>query len=149
VTSVAGNRLALEGSFDAVELCEIVHLRGASALAVFDEDFYAGHPAFTVHDFGRGRAYYVAARFGEPALKAFYRGLIAELELTRPLSSELPGGVMVQLRKNGAQSFLFVINFSREPQAIPLDREYTSLVDQRRVRGTLELGPFGGTVLAY
>jgi beta-galactosidase len=149
VKAVAGNRLGLSGVYQALELCEVLHLKGATALARFDEDFYAGHPAITAHEFGKGRAYYVAARFGEDLLEAFYRGLLAELGLTSPFGIELPEGVMAQCRQKGAEKFLFVVNFTSEPKAVSLGgQSFESLTDQKQVTGALELGPFGGAVLA-
>jgi beta-galactosidase len=148
IKTAPGNRLKLSGSFEAVELCEVLHLRGATALAHFDEDFYAGQPVITVNEFGKGRAYYVGARFGEDLLSAFYGGLLAELALSGPLEAELPKGVMVQRRVKGSEAFLFVVSFRSEPTRVSLgQREYTSLIDQSPVKGTLELPAFGSAVL--
>src|SRR5690606_12055169 len=48
------NELGLTGSFEAHELCELIHLEGAQALATYNDDFYAGRPSVTVNQFGEG-----------------------------------------------------------------------------------------------
>ncbi|MEJ1731390.1 beta-galactosidase trimerization domain-containing protein, partial [Escherichia coli] len=34
--------------YEASDFCELVHLRGASQIGRYDDDFYAGYPAITV-----------------------------------------------------------------------------------------------------
>ena len=53
-------------AYEAVELCDLIHLETAEALAVYRSDFYAGRPALTVNQLGKGRAYYIASRNKEP-----------------------------------------------------------------------------------
>ncbi|MDI5791638.1 hypothetical protein PO124_34600 [Bacillus licheniformis] len=33
------NRLGLSGSYEASELCDLIHLEGAEALAAYEDDF--------------------------------------------------------------------------------------------------------------
>src|SRR4029079_14885593 len=75
----------LPAQLSAESVCEVVHLEGARALAVYAEDFYAGHAALTFHDVGRGSAYYHAARLSDAALHGFYDTLIRPLGLARAL----------------------------------------------------------------
>ena len=63
---------ALPGTAHGTLLCEVAALEGATPLAVYDEDFFAGAPAVTVNAFGEGKAYYVATRFEEEFYKPFY-----------------------------------------------------------------------------
>jgi beta-galactosidase len=44
-------------------ICERLHLEGAHALALSVMIFMKANPAFTVHDVGAGRAYYMATQF--------------------------------------------------------------------------------------
>lgn len=56
------NPLGLTGEYEVRELCDLIHLEGAEALAYYGKDFYQGRPALTVNQFGKGQAYYMAAR---------------------------------------------------------------------------------------
>ena len=84
-------------------------------LATYGSDFYAGRPALTVNDFGKGQAYYMASRNDERFLDDFYGKLAADLNLLRALPVDLPGGVTAQLRADGENKFIFVMNFNPDP----------------------------------
>jgi beta-galactosidase len=128
IVAAAGNALGLSGEHPVREYCERVHPEGATVLATFENDFYAGMPALTVNRHGAGRAYYLAAR---PAADAFHdgfaRGLVRELKLSRNLDVDLPEGVTVQRREGGGRTFLFLHNFAPREQA--LDLGATRLLD--------------------
>ena len=128
IVAAAGNALGLAGEHPVREYCERVHPEGATVLATYKSDFYAGMPALTVNRHGAGRFYYLAAR---PAGDAFHdglaRGLVRELALVRNLDVELPDGVTVQRRQGGGRTFLFLHNFAPKEQA--LDLGTTRLVD--------------------
>lgn len=47
---------------------DLVHLTGATALATYTEDFFAGRAAATVHRVGLGRAFYLGTRFDDASL---------------------------------------------------------------------------------
>jgi beta-galactosidase len=129
-------------------VCEIVHLEGARPLAVYAEDFYAGHAALSVHDLGRGRAYYHATRLDDAALDGFYGALIARLGLQRALPVQLPPGVTAQRRVSGRDEFVFVLNFTSQPQQVSLGAaRYRNLLLEREEGPALQLEAFGCAVL--
>jgi beta-galactosidase len=153
VTRVArtlpGNPIGLTGVLEAREALEVIHARGSTVLAEYAEDYYAGMPALTKNSFGKGKAYYVAARFDEASLETFYGALIRRHGLKRNLAVDLPVGVTVQRRVSDEREFLFLGNFTPKTQVVDLGaREFESLLDGRDVTGPLELGPFGSEVLA-
>jgi len=129
-------------------VCEIVHLEGARPLAVYADDFYAGHAALSVHDLGRGSAYYHATRLEDSALDGFYGALIARVGLQRALPAELPAGVTAQRRVSERDEFVFVLNFTPQPQQIPLGTaRYRNLLLEQDEGPTLQLEAFGCAVL--
>ncbi|GGJ03721.1 beta-galactosidase [Alicyclobacillus cellulosilyticus] len=142
------NALGLAGEYEVRELCDLIHLEGAEALAFYGDDFYAGRPALTVNRFGRGAAYYLAARAREPFYADFYRQLVAQHGIHRVLDAELPPGVTAQLRTDGDQDYVFVMNFRATPQQVVLGTgSFTDVVAGTEVRGTLHLPGFGVCVL--
>lgn len=121
IVASAGNALGLSGEHPVREYCERVHPEGASVLAAYKTDFYAGMPALTVNRFGAGRCYYLAARPAEDALHdQLVRGLARELGLARNLDVELPEGVTVQKRTGGGKTLLFLHNCTGEEKTLAL-----------------------------
>nr|WP_168735421.1 beta-galactosidase [Cohnella fermenti] len=111
----------LEGTFEAIELCELIHAESAEVLGVYTDDFYAGRPALTRNRLGEGRAYYMAARLQDDFLGAFYGKVAAEAGVRGALNAELPSGVSAQVRSDGESDYVFVMNFSGEPRVVELD----------------------------
>lgn len=148
VRGVRGNELGLSGPYQARELCEHIHLEGATALASYESDFYAGTPAVTMNRVGQGKAWYIASRNDLSFHRDFYGALIKQLGLPRALASDFPPGVVVQRRTDGEQAFLFVQNFTAQTQQVSLPAGLSDLVDGAEVAGSLTLGPWGCRVLS-
>lgn len=149
IVASPGNEIGLAGEHAAQDYCERVHLEGATAVATYGADFYAGMPALTVNRVGRGRVYYLAARpAGDTFLDAFTRGLAGQLKLSRCLDVALPEGVTVQKRSGGGRTFLFLHNFRREEQAVDLGpARFREAGDGRVFTGVVKLAPFASFVL--
>ncbi|HEY8944394.1 MAG TPA: beta-galactosidase, partial [Polyangiaceae bacterium] len=140
--------LGLAEQYVAEEICALVHLRGAVSVLDYADDFYAGRSALTRNAFGRGTAFYQAARLAGSFLDDFYGGLIARLDLRRALGAPLPPGVAVQRRANRANEYLFLQNFSTEARSLMLPASgYFDLLEQRPLVNQVELGAWGSTVL--
>ncbi|MBI4926163.1 MAG: beta-galactosidase [Anaerolineae bacterium] len=148
VLPAPGNELGLTGSFTAKDYFALIHAETARVLATFGSDFYAGRPALTVNDFGKGQAYYIASRNDEDLTDAFYGKLADKLDLLRALPVELPEGVTAQLRTDGEKRFIFVMNFNPMPATVDLGAvHYRSLVSGEPVSGMLALGAYGVEIL--
>jgi len=111
-------------SFPIHELCEIPELHGAEALGMYEEDFYAGMPCLTRNAYGKGKAYWLAAKVEQAGLDAIYADIAAELSLTRALEDELPQGV-IATERGGC---IFLQNYSGQPQQIILSDAYDDLI---------------------
>lgn len=143
-----GNELNLEGDYKAKELCDLVHLEGAVSLATYQDDFYAGRPALTVNNFGRGKSYYIASRNEERFNDMFYGKLIKELGLKKVINTQLPHGVTAQMRTDGANDYVFIMNFTQEEKVIGLDdRDYFDLVADKIIEGEIKLPGYGVKIL--
>ena len=147
VAAAPGNPLGLEGRYEAREVCSVIHAEGAEVLATYAGEYFAGSPAVTVNRFGRGRAYYLAARLGDDFLLDFYRRLARDLALPRALDADLPPGVTAQLRTDGASDYVFLMNFNAAPARVALDQPYTDLLHGGGVSGEVELEKYGVRVL--
>jgi len=148
VVMADGNALGLTGSYEARDYFALIHAEGAQVLATFDSDFYAGRPALTVNQFGQGQAYYMASRNDDRFLVDFYSRLASDLDLLRALPVDLPEGVTAQLRGDGENKFIFVMNFNDQPATVTLDgASYQNLVTGEPAAGQLTLPGYGVEVL--
>lgn len=144
----ADNRLGLSGRYEAAELCDLIHLEGAEALAFYEEDFYAGRPALTVNLYGAGKAYYIASRNEASFQKDFVSKLIEETGIAKVLDTDLPDGVTAQMRTDGKHDYIFLLNFTEENENVALpDEVYTDVLKGTRKKGTVKLPPYGTVIL--
>jgi beta-galactosidase len=149
IVAAPGNALGLVGAHPVCEYCERVHPEGATVLASFESDFYAGMPALTVNRYGGGRVYYLAARPAEDAfLDGLTRGLVRELGLARNLDLELPEGVTVQKRAGGGRTFLFLHNTTADVKPLDLGRlRLVDVSDGELLTGRVMLPAFASRVV--
>jgi beta-galactosidase len=143
-----GNSLKLKGKFKAYDYCERIHSEGAEVLAVYGKDFYAGEPAVTVNKFGKGMAYYIAARTDDEFLVEFTSAAISDLKIRRAIPEALPDGVTAQMRKDGKREFVFILNFKNKKRKIDLGNEkFIDMLSGEDVKDELKLEANGSAVL--
>ncbi len=133
--------------------CDLIHCETARPLAVYKQDFYAGRPALTVNDFGKGKAYYIAFRNNHEFLSDFYKALTCSLKakgisLKKVLDTDLPYGVTAQVRTDGQKDYVFISNFSLNERTVDLgDTTYRNMVNENIVRGRVNIKPYGILIL--
>ncbi|MGN0754945.1 MAG: beta-galactosidase trimerization domain-containing protein, partial [Aristaeellaceae bacterium] len=118
-------------SFPIHELCEIPEVHSAKSLGLYEEDFYASLPCLTRNSFGKGQAYYLAAKVEQAGLDAIYADIAEELQLPRALREALPEGV-IATERGGA---VFLQNYSGQAQQVVLADKYTDLLTGGTVSG--------------
>jgi beta-galactosidase len=121
-------------------LAERVWLQGATPLARYTQDFYAGEPAVTQNAYGSGKACYLATRLADDALSDLLRSLCAERGIASPLRDERapPPGVEV-VRRGGV---LYVLNHASELREVALPAgSFTDLLTGREVSASVSLHP--------
>ncbi|MDR0314031.1 MAG: beta-galactosidase [Treponema sp.] len=122
-------------TYKAFDLCELIHAEGAKVLGTYGSDFYAGRPALTMNQYGKGRAYHIAARTGRDFLLDYYKDLAAQLNLKKAVE-KLPFGVTAQIRSDGTTDHIFVMNFTPKKQIVDLGKA------QGKINGKWELLPW-------
>ncbi|MGA2604500.1 MAG: beta-galactosidase [Verrucomicrobiia bacterium] len=148
VIPAAKNGLGLSGRYQTRELCDLVHAGSAHVLARYGADFYKGQTALTVNEFGKGRAYYIASRNDDRFHDDFYGGLIRKLGLRRVLDTKLPKGVTSQVRTDGKDDFVFLLNFQPATRKVNLGRERLSdMVTGKNLTGVVTLPACGSLIL--
>jgi beta-galactosidase len=125
---------------------ELIAPSGAEALASFSGSTLAGRPAVTSHQFGKGRAIYVATR-PDPASMARILRAAADEAGVKPVIAAPPGVEAVR-RATPRSSMLFLLNHRDAHVEVPLAEPGFNLVDGSQVhRGLLRLGPRGVAIV--
>lgn len=129
----------MEGDYHAGILCDLVHLEGAEARAVYASEFYAGHPAITDNRYGEGRALYVATDVDSDLLRDLLLTLCDQSGLSAPFA--VPERVEVTQRSKDGRTFTFVLNHSPEEETVSLPERYRDLVTGRELADLHTLAP--------
>ncbi|GDY12874.1 hypothetical protein LBMAG53_17520 [Planctomycetota bacterium] len=109
--------LNLTGRHRVRAYADLQHLEGATAIAEYGSDFYAGRPALTCHRVGRGEAWYLAAELDHVGLHAVVGALAKRTGIRQLLPTPHPG-LTVQSRTDGKTEWLFVLNFSGQTHSV-------------------------------
>ena len=131
-------------SYTVHDYCELTESTSAEVLAVYEHDFYKGMPAVLKNKYGRGEAYYIAARGSGELLSDFYETLIKKLGIS---SYELPYGTTVQTREDEDKKYIFVQNYTGSRQCVNLKEKYINMETGEAAEECIELEPFGVRVL--
>ncbi|MDF2959236.1 MAG: Beta-galactosidase [Paenibacillus sp.] len=130
----------LQGSHECRLACEVVHLEGAEAVAVFGSDYYRGSPALTRHGFGKGEAWY-AATDPSRGFKMQWMKELCDRKRIYPLI-DAPQGVEITQREKDGVRFTFVLNHSGHVQTLHIgSSQQKELLSGANVQGKVELEP--------
>ncbi|HHY54743.1 MAG TPA: beta-galactosidase [Chloroflexi bacterium] len=120
---------------------DVIDLEGASALATFTGNFYAGRAAVTEHGFGQGRAYYIGTRLPNEAMAALL-GRICQAAGVTPLASAPPGVEVVRRRTVQGRELWFVLNHRPEATTVTLPVSGIDVLRGTSTSGDFALAPF-------
>ncbi|MFD1955498.1 beta-galactosidase [Paenibacillus thailandensis] len=138
----------LEGSYECGILCDLIHTKGATAVAEYGSDFYKGMPALTVNKFGQGEAWYVASSPDKAFMEGFMAKLVQDKGI-RPLARG-PVGLEASRRAKDGKSLLFLLNHNAHAVTAELEagKAYADAVSGQAVSGnTLEVPGYGVVIL--
>jgi beta-galactosidase len=142
-----GVRLGAGDEFQANQFADSIHLEGAEALATFTSGIFAGQPAATSNRFGKGRAIHLGARFPLSRLRSFFSTLLDEQTIPRTFPADLPPGVYATRRKGTEGDFIFLMNFSEEPQTAQINSMGIGLPAGEPALDSVCLAPYGLRIL--
>jgi beta-galactosidase len=134
-----------KGAMRVSHWCEILAPATAQPLAVYQADYYAGRPAATVQELGRGRAIYVGVLAGAGFYGALFDWLLPQVGV-EPLLRTPPGVEAVQ-RVGPAGRLLFLLNHDDTPVVMTIPAGYSDALHDVPVDSTLNLEPRGVRIL--
>ena len=133
--------------YQAKDFCEIIHLRGAECLAKYSTDYYKDQPCFTVHSYGKGKAYYQAFRDDGTFKQTAIHAILEDLGVHGCLIGENKNGVSAQKRTDGKNEYLFIQNYSeKKVDSIRPNGSYGDMLTNQKAK-TISLPPLGFAVL--
>ena len=133
--------------YKAVDYCEIIHPQNAEVLANFKNRFYAGMPAFTCNNYGKGKAFYIAFRDTGDFLYDFYGKLVLEEDIKREVKKPLPCGVTVHTRQDEKNVYAFFENYTDKDTLIELEYDYTNVLTNESVSCSCNIHGYGSIIL--
>lgn len=144
------NRIVLLDSgetYTCGHLCALIHCEGATVLAVYGDDFYAGTPVVTRQSVGAGQAYYIGSEPEPRFLEDFYGQLLLERRVQSVLST--PQGVEAVCRQTSQGALLFLLNHLATPAQVtlPANKRYHSLLRDVQVTEMLSLEGYDVAIL--
>lgn len=142
VPLAADERVTLDDGSRAEAWTELVHLRGAEAVARYGEDAHPvippGSPAVARHAHGSGVAHYLSTRLGASDLERHLDRICSEAGVAK--THEAAGqGLEIVRRRAGDRDYLFILNHDGKPRSVSL--RGTDLLTGTKVTGPVELAP--------
>lgn len=98
-------------------LCDLMHLEGAECLATYADDFYAGTPAITKNQFGKGTTYYIGTNMNHDGIAKVLEMAASEAGVA-PVINETTE-LEVTCRKADNCTYYFIINFKDKEILVP------------------------------
>ena len=125
------------------DYAEILRVRDAEILAAYTSDFYQGTPAVTRKQYGKGKAYYIAARTAPAQMRPLFTQMLTDAGIT---PQNLPEGVEYHTRTGEEGNYAFYLNYAPTPAQI--ENIYgTDLLTDTPLNGSLTLEAHGTAVI--
>ncbi|MBO5912264.1 MAG: beta-galactosidase trimerization domain-containing protein, partial [Clostridia bacterium] len=131
----------------AIDYCELIHTEGAEVLAEYDSDFYKGMPAYTVNNYGEGKAYYVAFRDDGSFTKRIVNEILDELNVKSEFDGALKRGVTAHSRTDGENVYVFLENYTPEDFETETAIKWTEVDTGKSLTGRFTLPAYGTLIL--
>lgn len=128
-------KVAIDGrEYDARLMCDIIHLEGAQALASYASEFYAGTPAITENQYGKGKAWYVGSRLDHDGLSRVIERVVSQSRVAGLTDHACQLEVTKRVTADGHELY-FVLNMSNDQHELPLKfRDYTDLLTGKKAQ---------------
>ncbi|MBO5745642.1 MAG: beta-galactosidase trimerization domain-containing protein, partial [Clostridia bacterium] len=131
----------------AVDYCELIHSEGAKVLAEYDSDFYKGMPAYTVNNFGEGKAYYIAFRDDGSFTQKVVNDILDEVGVKSEFDGVLKKGVTAHSRTDGENVYVFLENYTPDDFETETAIKWTEVDTGKTLTGKFTVSGFGTLIL--
>ena len=127
-------------------LCDLMHLEGAQLLASYDEDFYAGMPAITKNQYGKGFTYYIGTNMDQEGIDKVLKMATHQADI-HPVVDE-PTALEVVCRKTADSTHYYIFNFKETDIVIPEQFVgFTDLLTGKKVESGMRMKHYDALIL--
>jgi beta-galactosidase len=119
---------------------DVIHLKGANALAIFEQDYYKESAAVTHNRYGKGDAFYVGTVLEETGMEWLLE-LVCKTAEIESVNAHAPAGVEILHRENGKSSWIFILNHSNECKSVPMEKHGYNLLTGEKTNDLFTLDP--------
>jgi beta-galactosidase len=118
-----------------------------TVLASYKSDYYAGKPAVTLRNCGKGRVVHFGSFFTFENVAA----LLDALSIEDPLRmwAEIPAGLQATVRVSERERLCALLNFTPEPKMVTFKQASFDLLQERELDSQIEIPPFGVCLARY
>ena len=106
-------------------LCDLIHLEGAQCVASYESNFYAGMPAITNNQYGKGYTYYIGTNPTEDGIVKVLDMAVQTAGVTSVVS--VATGLEITCRKTDRFTYYFIFNF--KDKVLPLPENFIGQKD--------------------
>jgi beta-galactosidase len=145
------NAVRLTGSskrFSCTHWCDLIHLEGAEALAVYSRDYFNGMPAVASHSHGKGTAFYLGTRLDVSGRDWLLEKAVRRSKLWLP--PKVPSGIELTMRESSNARYLFLLNHGPRPVTVSLaGRQGRELITGKATSTRVRISPLDVRVLEF
>ena len=142
-TAHCGGQAEKDRDWEVVDYAEVLRVQDARVLGTYTDDFYRESAAVTCKSYGKGNAYYVAARTSAAAMSPLFERMLADAGI--PVR-KLPQGVEGHVRTGEEGVYEFYLNWNAKEVSIS-DVKGTNLLSGEKLSGILTLPQYGVAVV--
>ena len=128
--------------YETCDYAERIHPTTATVLAKYSSDFYAGEPALTVNEYGKGKAYYFAARDTGALKDVILEKIISDIGVERNII-DAAEGVTAHSREDDEFKYVFAENYTDKEQTARLSCKGVDIESGEPTDEVIRISPFG------
>ncbi len=133
-------------SYEICDYAERIHPNGAKVLGSYTSDFYSGEPSVTVNSYGKGKAYYIAARDVGSLKSDILSDVLSSLKICGNIKNPAEG-VTAHSREDEEYKYIFAENYTSEPVKAELYFEGTDMESGMPTEKTIDISPYGVRII--
>ena len=130
---------------EVYDYAEILRLKDARVIGTYTEDFYKDYPALTVNAYGKGKAYYQAARCDMSGMDNFFKAILEDSGIK---CASIPEGIEYHVRYGKDSTYEFFLNTSEDTVEIN-DISGFDILNNTDVNGSITLEPRRNLVIKH
>lgn len=130
-------------TWEVRDYAEVLRVKDAQILGTYTEDYYQGMAAVTCREYGKGKAYYVAARVSHRQMHPLFERMLSDAGIEK---RKLPESVEYHVREGVEGRYEYYLNCQANP-AVVEHVQGMDLESEKRIEGNLYLPAYGTAVI--